>query len=144
MASRSDILRVYRHALRIADRHITAVAGNRFAHDAIRELVRADPATTADLTDGATRGALPSDHAREAAENGGADAAGADRASRILLLRDWADLVHSIHSHKSLLHSYNIDIDREAELKDRLRDTARRVGLQITPSEDYVPSTLER
>ncbi|CAI5952429.1 unnamed protein product [Closterium sp. NIES-64] len=107
-------------------------------------MVRADPATTADLSDGAARDPLPSDHVREADANCGAAVAGVDRASRVLLLKDWADLVDAIHSHKSLLHSYNIDIDREAELKDRLRDTARRVGLQITPPEDYEPPTLEK
>ncbi|GJP32613.1 hypothetical protein CLOM_g17225 [Closterium sp. NIES-68] len=142
MASRSDVLRVYRHALRVADRHITAIAGNRFARDAIREMVRADSAPTSDLPDGASREPLPTDRCREAVTGGDADEKGADKDRRVLLLKDWADLVDAIHSHKNLLRSYNIDIDREAELKARLRDTARRVGLQITPQEDWEPPTL--
>lgn len=34
---------------------------------------------------------------------------------------------------QALLHSYNIDVDREAELRERLENTAQRVGLRLTP-----------
>ncbi|KAL2635021.1 hypothetical protein R1flu_006500 [Riccia fluitans] len=50
---------------------------------------------------------------------------------KLLLAKDYAMLVNSVHYHKNLLLSYNIGVDREAEQQARLKDTAQRVGLQM-------------
>eukprot|EP00250_Pteridium_aquilinum_P027141 c34293_g1_i1 orf=236-574(-) len=52
------------------------------------------------------------------------------------LAKDYAILVQSVHHHKELLFSYNIAIDRSAEQKERLRNTAERVGLRL-PKLEY-------
>ncbi|KAG0590065.1 hypothetical protein M758_1G067400 [Ceratodon purpureus] len=49
----------------------------------------------------------------------------------IMLAKDYAYLVRSVHAHKDLLVSYNIGVDREVEQSARLKDTANRVGLSM-------------
>eukprot|EP00249_Psilotum_nudum_P007201 c20389_g1_i1 orf=237-584(+) len=50
---------------------------------------------------------------------------------KLQLAEDYATLLTSIHFHKELLFSYNIAVDREAEQKARIKNTAERVGLQL-------------
>ncbi|KAI5070839.1 hypothetical protein GOP47_0015182 [Adiantum capillus-veneris] len=50
---------------------------------------------------------------------------------RLQLAEDYAGLVQSVHHHKALLFSYNIAIDRTEEQKERMRNTAERVGLRL-------------
>lgn len=45
--------------------------------------------------------------------------------------KDYADLVSSIQSHKELLLSYNIGLDREKTQMEGVHRTAARVGLQV-------------
>ncbi|KAH7281622.1 hypothetical protein KP509_36G055600 [Ceratopteris richardii] len=55
------------------------------------------------------------------------------------LAKDYALLVQSVHHHKELLFSYNIAIDRSAEQKERMKNTAERVGLHL-PKLEYEES----
>ncbi|EFJ05907.1 hypothetical protein SELMODRAFT_431189 [Selaginella moellendorffii] len=55
----------------------------------------------------------------------------ADAYDKLRLAKDYASLVASVHHHSDLLLSYNIAVDRSEEEKERLKDTAHRVGLQL-------------
>lgn len=52
------------------------------------------------------------------------------------LAQDYVLLLCSVHHHKELLFSYNIAIDRSEEQKERMINTAERVGLRL-PKLDY-------
>ncbi|CAH8359893.1 unnamed protein product [Eruca vesicaria subsp. sativa] len=47
------------------------------------------------------------------------------------LARNYAYLLNSIHSHKELLFSYNIAVDRTEEMKRVLGKSAASVGLRL-------------
>ncbi|EOA14155.1 hypothetical protein CARUB_v10027302mg [Capsella rubella] len=47
------------------------------------------------------------------------------------LARNYAYLLNSIHSHKDLLFSYNIAVDRTEEMKRVLNKSAASVGLRL-------------
>lgn len=55
---------------------------------------------------------------------------------KLQLAQDYVTLLHSVHHHKDLLYSYNIAVDRTAEQKARLKNTAERVGLSL-PELEY-------
>ncbi|ESQ43335.1 hypothetical protein EUTSA_v10015092mg [Eutrema salsugineum] len=50
---------------------------------------------------------------------------------KINLARNYTYLLNSIHSHKDLLFSYNIAVDRSAEMKRVLGKSAASVGLRL-------------
>ncbi|CAN8253361.1 unnamed protein product [Cochlearia groenlandica] len=50
---------------------------------------------------------------------------------KINLARNYAYLLNSIHSHKELLFSYNIAVDRTEEMKRVLGKSAASVGLRL-------------
>ncbi|KAJ4875787.1 Complex 1 LYR protein [Raphanus sativus] len=50
---------------------------------------------------------------------------------KINLARNYAYLLNSIHSHKDLLFSYNIAVDRTEEMKRVLGKSAASVGLRL-------------
>ncbi|CAA7014702.1 unnamed protein product [Microthlaspi erraticum] len=51
--------------------------------------------------------------------------------SKINLARNYTYLLDSIHSHKELLFSYNIAVDRTEEMKRVLGKSAASVGLRL-------------
>mmetsp|Transcript_30636 Transcript_30636/g.99604 ORF Transcript_30636/g.99604 Transcript_30636/m.99604 type:complete len:102 (+) Transcript_30636:49-354(+) len=55
----------------------------------------------------------------------------ADAARRLQDAEDYAFLVNSVHEHKELLWSYGISLDKEQIDKDRMRNTAKHVGLSM-------------
>uniref|UniRef100_J3MJC0 Uncharacterized protein n=1 Tax=Oryza brachyantha TaxID=4533 RepID=J3MJC0_ORYBR len=55
----------------------------------------------------------------------------ADAGARLRLAGDYAYLLTSVHSHKDLLFSYNIAVDRSEEMKKILNKSAASVGLQL-------------
>ncbi|CAM6103540.1 unnamed protein product [Calypogeia fissa] len=94
---------VYRGLLKALKTHVTKVSGNPH----FREFVAAEFRKHKDLSDPAAI------------------------QQKLNLAKDYTTLVNSVHHHKELLLSYNIGVDRVAEQKARLIDTAHRVGLEM-------------
>ncbi|XP_010485065.1 PREDICTED: uncharacterized protein LOC104763386 [Camelina sativa] len=55
----------------------------------------------------------------------------AANSEKMNLARNYAYLLNSIHSHKELLFSYNIAVDRTEEMKRVLNKSAASVGLRL-------------
>uniref|UniRef100_A0A0D6R9B3 Complex 1 LYR protein n=1 Tax=Araucaria cunninghamii TaxID=56994 RepID=A0A0D6R9B3_ARACU len=50
---------------------------------------------------------------------------------KMKLAQNYMLLLNSVHHHKDLLFSYNIAVDREDEMKLKLKRSASSVGLQL-------------
>eukprot|EP00898_Chlorokybus_atmophyticus_P005866 jgi/Chlat1/6280/Chrsp44S05778 len=111
----AEVRQAYRTVLKVVDRHITGVTGNRRWRDYVREEFRKQQQEANSSTSTVEQ--------------------------KLQLARDYVRLVTDVHAQKDLLISYNITTSMGASRQQVLQRSAARVGLQLPVQQQHEESS---